>query len=127
VGQTSGNDLVVPPGTTTAPTAAPGTPGGLLVNPGFLHSGTYGFYNYNPDFWLLQPRTTRIGGLIKATYDVTDWLKFYDTFIITDNHESNESPNQGVAGGPFPLDNVGNVPVNVPTPTRSTGRAKCLP
>jgi iron complex outermembrane receptor protein len=123
VGQTSGNDLVVPPGTTTAPTAAPGTPGGLLVNPGFLHSGTYGFYNYNPDFWLLQPRTTRIGGLIKATYDVSDWLKFYDTFIITTNHESNESPNQGVLGGPPPLDNVGGVPVNVPTtnPFNHTG------
>jgi iron complex outermembrane recepter protein len=128
VGTTSGNDFIVPPGTTQAPTAPPGTPGGLLVNPSFLQAGTYGFYNYNPDFWLLQPRTTRIGGLIKATYDATDWLKFYDTFIITDNHESGESPNQGVAGGPFPLDNVGNVPVNVPTtnPFNSTGERLIL-
>jgi iron complex outermembrane receptor protein len=128
VGVNTGNDYVVPPGTTQAPTAAPGTPGGLLVNPSFLQAGTYGFYNYNPDFWLLQPRTTRIGGLIKATYDVTDWLKFYDTFIISDNHESSQTANQGVAGGPFPLDNVGNVPVNVPTtnPFNHTGEALIL-
>jgi iron complex outermembrane recepter protein len=127
VGTTTGNDYIVPPGTTVARTAPPGTPGGLLVNPSFLQAGTFGFYNYHPDFWLLQPRTTRMGGLIKLSYNVTDWLKLYDTFIITTNHESSETPNQGVSAGPFPLDNVRAYQFMCRLSTRSTERGKCLP
>ena len=111
-----GNDYVVAPGTTSGPapllTDGPfGTPSDLA----FTNTGAYGFYTYTPDYWLLQPRTTRIGGLIKLTYSINDWLKFYDTFIITTNHETNESPNQGVASGPAPAgDAVNGVPLYVP-------------
>jgi iron complex outermembrane receptor protein len=109
----AGNDYFTPPGTTGGrPT--------LLLN-----QMPPGYFLFTPDYWLLQPRTTRYAGLIKATYTATDWLKFYDTFLITTNHETAESPNQGVSSGPAPSgDAVGLVPLYIPAtnPFNSTGQ-----
>jgi iron complex outermembrane receptor protein len=50
----------------------------------------------------IYPRETRVGGLIKMDYQVTDWLKLYDSFLIDRNEEvSSFGPNQGVYPPPF--------------------------
>ena len=43
----------------------------------------------------LAGRETRYGGIINASYSPTDWLKFYDRFIIQRNEENTLTPNQG--------------------------------
>ncbi|MBV8484360.1 MAG: TonB-dependent receptor [Verrucomicrobia bacterium] len=50
----------------------------------------------------IYPRETRVGGLVKLDYQVTDWLKLYDSFLISRNEEvSSFGPNQGVYPPPF--------------------------
>ncbi|MBV8481396.1 MAG: TonB-dependent receptor [Verrucomicrobia bacterium] len=50
----------------------------------------------------IYPRETRIGGVVKLTYDVTPWLKLYDSFLIDRNEEvSSYGPNQGIYPPPF--------------------------
>jgi iron complex outermembrane receptor protein len=50
----------------------------------------------------IYPRETRIGGVVKLTYDVTPWLKLYDSFLISRNEEvSSFGPNQGIYPPPF--------------------------
>src|SRR5262249_9635505 len=69
----------------------------------------------------LQPRETRYGGLVKFTYDPTDWLKFYDTFIIQDNREQAQTLNQGF--DIFGSDKIFGQPIIIPTnnPWNTTG------
>jgi iron complex outermembrane recepter protein len=43
----------------------------------------------------LAARETRYGGVLNASYSPTDWLKFYDRFIIQRNEENTVTPNQG--------------------------------
>jgi iron complex outermembrane receptor protein len=43
----------------------------------------------------LAARETRYGGIVNSTYSPTDWLKFYDRFIIQRNEENTVTPNQG--------------------------------
>jgi iron complex outermembrane receptor protein len=43
----------------------------------------------------LAARETRYGGIVNANYEPTDWLKFYDRFIIQRNEENTVTPNQG--------------------------------
>ena len=80
-GVTTGNFYTVPPGTRTGPVT-------LNINgpqdPIFV-----------PQNAQLQARETRYGGLVKINWSPTDWLKFFDTFIITDNREQAQTLNQG--------------------------------
>jgi iron complex outermembrane receptor protein len=69
-----------------------GTTGGA---PALLGTRPPNSTTFTPDFWVLQPRETRWGGFIKATYAPTDWLKFYDELIISTNKETAETRNQG--------------------------------
>jgi iron complex outermembrane recepter protein len=43
----------------------------------------------------LAARETRYGGILNASYSPSDWMKFYDRFIITRNEENAITPNQG--------------------------------
>jgi iron complex outermembrane receptor protein len=43
----------------------------------------------------LAARETRYGGIVNTSYSPTDWLKFYDRFIISRNEENSVTPNQG--------------------------------
>jgi iron complex outermembrane recepter protein len=43
----------------------------------------------------LAARETRYGGIVNTSYSPTDWLKFYDRFIIQRNEENTVTPNQG--------------------------------
>jgi iron complex outermembrane receptor protein len=43
----------------------------------------------------LAARETRYGGVLNASYSPTDWLKFYDRFIISRDEENSVTPNQG--------------------------------
>ncbi len=43
----------------------------------------------------LAARETRYGGIVNANYEPTDWLKFYDRFIIQRSEENTVTPNQG--------------------------------
>jgi iron complex outermembrane receptor protein len=80
-GQTTGNFYTVPPGTRTGPVTlnikGPQDPILLPINA------------------QLQPRDTRYGGFVKINWSPTDWLRFYDSFIIEDNHERAQTLNQG--------------------------------
>lgn len=50
----------------------------------------------------IYPRETRVGGVIKLDYQVNDWLKLYDSFLIDRNEEvSSFGPNQGIFPPPF--------------------------
>jgi outer membrane receptor protein involved in Fe transport len=46
---------------------------------------TNSFPDYNDKWYQLLPREDRLGGLVKLTYDVNNWLKLYDSFIIERN------------------------------------------
>ena len=80
-GQTTGNFYTVPPGTRTGPVTLniKGPQDPILV----------------PQNAQLQPRDTRYGGLVKINWSPIDWLRFYDSFIIEDNHEQAQTLNQG--------------------------------
>jgi len=51
--------------------------------------------NFSPNYWQIQPRETRYGGMVKLNLDVTQNLKFYDQLLIQRNEESSQTPNQG--------------------------------
>jgi iron complex outermembrane receptor protein len=57
----------------------------------------------------LAARETRYGGIVNTSYSPTDWLKFYDKFIIQRNEENTVTPNQGFSA----FDNI-VVPANNP-------------
>ncbi|MGA7127588.1 MAG: TonB-dependent receptor, partial [Chthoniobacterales bacterium] len=59
-------------------------------------------FGYSIDGLQVYPREDRLGGLVKLTYDVTDWLKLYDSFLIARTEEtSTYGPNQGIYPPPF--------------------------
>jgi iron complex outermembrane recepter protein len=69
--------------------------------------------DYSTNGLQIYPREDRIGGLVKLTYDVTDWLKIYDSFLINRTEEtSSYGPNQGIY--PPPYNNGIIVPANNP-------------
>jgi iron complex outermembrane recepter protein len=100
----SGNFYQIKPGTTPPITASDFfiTPGAITPSP---------LSEFNQKYVQLLPREDRLGGLIKLTYQATDWLKFYDYLTIERNEElSSYGPNQGV-----PNSNRGvTVPANNP-------------
>lgn len=80
----SGNLYVVRPGTT----------GPNITKSDFtINDGTP--LNFSTQNQQITPRETRYGGTVKAEYQATDWLRFYDTFIIQRNEEYSVTPNQG--------------------------------
>jgi hypothetical protein len=83
-GNTTLNFYQVKPGT-TGPNI---TANDLLVN-------EPGFQTLIPVDEQLAARETRYAGVVNANYSPTDWLKFYDRFIIQRNEENTETPNQG--------------------------------
>jgi iron complex outermembrane recepter protein len=78
------------------------------VSPGFNgvsptpanFTSPYGTFDINGE--QIYPRETRVGGLVKIDYDVTNWLKLYDSFIISRIEETSSfGPNQGIYPPPF--------------------------
>jgi iron complex outermembrane recepter protein len=63
----------------------------------------------------VYPREQRLGGLVKIEYDVTSWLKLYDSFLVNRTEEiSTYGPNQGTYGGGFGGNSFLIVPANNP-------------
>jgi iron complex outermembrane recepter protein len=77
------------------------------VNPTSNNFITNNFVTQNPSAFTIDglqvyPREDRLGGLVKLNYDVTDWLKLYDSFLISRTEESSTyGPNQGIYPPPF--------------------------
>jgi iron complex outermembrane recepter protein len=62
----------------------------------------YNTFTSGIDGLMIFPRETRIGGLVKLDFQVTPWLKLYDSFIISRNEETSSfGPNQGIYPPPF--------------------------
>ena len=75
---------------------------------------TNSFPDYNDEWYQLQPREDRLGGIVKLTYDVNSWLKLYDSFTIERNEELSSYQNEGIYG-PAPGNSGGLVvPANNP-------------
>ena len=106
-GVTTGNFYTVPPGTRTGPVT-------LNINgpqdPIFV-----------PQNAQLQARETRYGGLVKINWSPTDWLKFFDTFIITDNREQAQTLNQGFDFGGADKIFGANIVIPTTNPFNTTG------
>ncbi|MBV8968575.1 MAG: TonB-dependent receptor plug domain-containing protein, partial [Verrucomicrobia bacterium] len=79
----SGNFYQVNPGSNNPITPANFTIGGSDIE-------------YNDDFYQLLPRESRIGGYVRANWDVTNYLRFYDSFIATRNEELSSYAAQSV-------------------------------
>jgi iron complex outermembrane recepter protein len=84
IGNTTGNVYTVKPGTTGP---------NITANDFFINGPT--FQTFVPIDEQLAARETRYGGILNATYLPTDWLKFYDRFIIQRAEENTITPNQG--------------------------------
>ena len=54
---------------------------------------------FNPINSQLAARENRYGGIVNTSYSPTDWLKFYDRFIIQRSEETSTTPNQGFSAG----------------------------
>jgi iron complex outermembrane receptor protein len=83
-GNTTGNLYTVKPGTTGP---------NITANDFFINGPT--FQTFVPTDEQLAARETRYGGILNANYLPTDWLKFYDRFIIQRAEENTVTPNQG--------------------------------
>ena len=71
-----------------------GVSGSHITQSDFTVNGTPD-NTYIPIDEQLAARETRYGGIINANYSPTDWLKFYDRFIISRDEENSVTPNQG--------------------------------
>jgi iron complex outermembrane recepter protein len=75
---------------------------GSTGNPAKITVDDAGFNGYSIDGLQIYPREDRLGGLVKINYDVTPWLKLYDSFLISRIEEtSTYGPNQGIYPPPF--------------------------
>jgi iron complex outermembrane recepter protein len=88
-----------------------GVPAGTRTGMNNLTPGGEGQDVYDPNNLELAPRETRMGGLVNVTYSPTSWLKLYDHFMITDNHENAQQTNQGYGAS----DTVFGNPITVPS------------
>jgi len=69
---------------------------------------------YNDNWFQLLPRESRLGGFVNFSYEPTQWLKIYDSFIIDRNEELSSYQNQGIYS-PSPFNSGGvTVPANNP-------------
>lgn len=73
----------------------PGTKGPVVTQNNF---STSTIPDYNDKWYQLLPRESRLGGVVKLTYDVTDWLKLYDSIIVDRNEELSSYQNEGIYG-----------------------------
>ena len=85
-GNTTGNFYQVKPGTTGP---------NITADNFFINDSNSIANTYIPIDEQLAARETRYGGVVNANYSPTDWLKFYDRFLIQRNEENTETPNQG--------------------------------
>jgi iron complex outermembrane receptor protein len=85
-----------------------------------VNSGT--IPDFNPIWQQIVPRETRYGGYAKITWEPTNWLKFYDSFIAQYQAETSSYPNQGTYG-PSPLNNHGGIVVPANNPFNPFGTA----
>jgi len=80
---------------------------------GFPSFPGYPTFTNSLDGLQIYPRETRLGGMVKVDYQVTDWLKLYDSFLISRDEElSSFGPNQGIY--PLPFNSGVIVPANNP-------------
>jgi iron complex outermembrane receptor protein len=127
-GPPNGSYQYTGPSTPTIPTGTtfivkPGTVGPAITQNDFNVNGTPGnvFIPEGEFLTQLLARERRYGGTVSLDYEPTDWLKFYDHFIIQRNEETSTTPNQGFSafdvynGGPLiiPANNPYN-PWHVP-------------
>jgi iron complex outermembrane recepter protein len=83
------------------------------VAPTAANFSTTPFNQYSLLGLQVYPREDRLGGLVKINYNVTDWLKLYDSFLISRTEESSSfGPNQGIYPPPFNAGVI--VPANNP-------------
>jgi iron complex outermembrane receptor protein len=103
IGLTSGNIYIVKPGTTGI--------GGITQN-SFIVGGTPSQARIPTGIFETQlaGREKRYGGTVNVDYSATDWLKFYEHFIIQRNEETTTTPNQGFSSG----DNINGAPITIP-------------
>jgi iron complex outermembrane receptor protein len=106
----AGNTYQVLPGSRQPITAA-----NFGVNTGFLP-------DFNPIWQQIVPRETRYGGYAKITWEPTNWLKLYDSFIAQYQAETSSYPNQGTYA-PSPLNNHGGIVVPANNPFNPFGTA----
>ena len=88
---------------------------GSTGNPSKITIDGAGFNGFSIDGLQVYPREDRLGGLVKLTYDVTPWLRLYDSFLISRTEEtSTYGPNQGIYPPPFNAGIIvpGNNPFN---------------
>jgi len=91
---------------------APGTKGPAVTQSDFLINTSVP--DYNDKWYQLLPREDRLGALVKLTYDVNNWLKLYDSFIIQRNEELSSYQNEGVYPGAPGNSGGVTVPANNP-------------
>jgi iron complex outermembrane recepter protein len=124
----------IPTGTTF--TVKPGTLGPAITQDDFVVNGTAANVYIPEGNFLTQllARERRYGGTVNLDYEPTDWLKFYDHFIIQRNEETSTTPNQGFSSSdppPGPVVIPANNPYNpwhVPlVPTTGTSLAEFGP
>jgi iron complex outermembrane receptor protein len=109
-GVTTGNTYAVKLGTTGPNISASDF---LVLPPGTPSP----FNTYIPIDQQLAARESRYGGIINTSYEPTDWLKFYDRFLIQRNEENTVTPNQGFSASdvlPPSLTTPVTVPANNP-------------
>jgi iron complex outermembrane recepter protein len=71
----------------------PGTKGPSVTPANF---STTPINDYNDRWYQLYPRESRLGGVVKLTYDVTDSLKLYESIIVDRNEELSSYQNEGI-------------------------------
>ncbi len=72
-----------------------GVSGSHITQNDFTVNGASASPTFIPTDEQLAARETRYGGILSASYSPTDWLKFYDRFIISRDEENSVTPNQG--------------------------------
>ena len=72
-----------------------GVSGSHITQSDFTVNGAPDNPTFIPTDEQLAARETRYGGVLNASYSPTDWLKFYDRFIISRDEENSVTPNQG--------------------------------
>ncbi|MBV9731444.1 MAG: TonB-dependent receptor [Verrucomicrobia bacterium] len=118
----NGSYQYIGPSTPSIPTGTnfivkPGTTGPNITQNDFVVNGTPGNVFIPEGNFLTQllGRERRYGGTVNLDYDPTDWLKFYDHFIIQRNEETTTTPNQGFTNtdpAPGPVIIPANNPFN---------------
>lgn len=74
----------------------PGATGSSIGQSDFLVNSTVNQFDDN--YYQLQPRETRLGGIVKLNYQVSDWVKLYDSIVVERLEELSSYQNEGVYG-----------------------------